>query len=164
MSIRPVFHDPSGRRSRVLRSVLVVLGAGVALLGGSFAIGVLQPPVVEPLPLTTTVAARRVGQAAASTLRPCAKRCPPMATAQHVGSPVSDPIVAGFVVQWDAGSRAALKRYGDHLDWVIVEGAFLGRGKPGEITVTHARRAPGRVPNVRATAWRNEYSVVSVAS
>ncbi|WP_310570522.1 glycosyltransferase [Gemmatimonas sp.] len=136
MSIRPVFHDPSGRRGRALRSVLVGLGAAVALLGGSFAIGVLQPPVVEPLPIATSLASRRVGRADASTLRPCATRCPPMATARHVGTPVSDPIVAGFVVQWDAGSRAALKRYGDHLDWVIVEGAFLGRGKPGEITIT----------------------------
>jgi cellulose synthase/poly-beta-1,6-N-acetylglucosamine synthase-like glycosyltransferase/peptidoglycan/xylan/chitin deacetylase (PgdA/CDA1 family) len=39
-------------------------------------------------------------------------------------------------VQWDAASRAALQRYGDRLDWVIVEGAFLGRGKRDEITIT----------------------------
>jgi len=53
-----------------------------------------------------------------------------------VGTPVDDPIVAGFAVQWDPASRAAVKRYGDRLDWVIIEGAFLGRGKRGEITVT----------------------------
>ena len=108
----------------------------MVLLGGSFAIGVVHPPVVEPLPLTASLASRRVGQSAVSVGRPCTIRCPPMATTRHVGTPVADPIVAGFVVQWDAGSRAALKRYGDHLDWVIVEGAFLGRGKPGEITIT----------------------------
>lgn len=58
-----------------------------------------------------------------------------MALPRHSASPAADPIVAGFVVQWDAGSRAALRRHGDRLDWVIVEGAFLGRGKPGDITV-----------------------------
>jgi cellulose synthase/poly-beta-1,6-N-acetylglucosamine synthase-like glycosyltransferase/peptidoglycan/xylan/chitin deacetylase (PgdA/CDA1 family)/spore germination protein YaaH len=118
------------------RYFLVAVAASVALLGGSLAIGVLQPPVVEPLPITASLASRRIGGAADSTGRPCGKRCPPMATTRHVGTPVTDPIVAGFVVQWDAGSRAALKRYGDRLDWVIIEGAFLGRGKPGEITIT----------------------------
>ena len=34
----------------------------------------------------------------------------------------------------------------------------------GEMTVTQASRAPGRVPSERATAWRSEYSVASVTS
>ncbi len=59
-----------------------------------------------------------------------------MPVSRVVATPVPDPIVAAFVVQWDASSRAALKRVGDHLDWVIVEGAFLGRGAPGAITLT----------------------------
>lgn len=59
-----------------------------------------------------------------------------MPVARAVATPVADPIVAAFVVQWDGASRAALKRIGDHLDWVIVEGAFLGRGAPGEITIS----------------------------
>ena len=59
-----------------------------------------------------------------------------MPVPQAVGPPVADPIVAAFAVQWDAGSRAALKRIGHRLDWVIVEGAFLGRAAPGELTIT----------------------------
>ncbi len=54
----------------------------------------------------------------------------------HRAEPVADPIVAAFAVQWDAGSRAALKKVGDHLDWVIVEGAFMGRAGLGELTIT----------------------------
>jgi peptidoglycan-N-acetylglucosamine deacetylase len=50
--------------------------------------------------------------------------------------PVQDPIVAAFAVQWDPASRASLERIGDQLDWVIIEGAFLGRGAPGAVTVT----------------------------
>jgi cellulose synthase/poly-beta-1,6-N-acetylglucosamine synthase-like glycosyltransferase/peptidoglycan/xylan/chitin deacetylase (PgdA/CDA1 family)/spore germination protein YaaH len=59
-----------------------------------------------------------------------------MTVPSRTGAPVADPIVAGFVVQWDAASRATLQQYGDRLDWVIVEGAFLGRGKRDEVTVT----------------------------
>ena len=57
-------------------------------MGDSCAIGVLQPPVVEP-------------------------------TAHH-----------------DQPSFTALQCYGDHLDGVIGEGAFLGRERPGEVTIT----------------------------
>ncbi len=55
---------------------------------------------------------------------------------RHSATATSDPIVAAFAVQWDAGSRASLKRVGDRLDWVIVEGAFLGRAAAGELTIT----------------------------
>ena len=101
------------------------------------AIGVLNPPVVDPLPLsrTSTVRIGASGYKAAHTGCP-ARGCPAMPVPTAVGVPVSDPIVAGFAVQWDAASRIAIQRYGDRLDWVIVEGAFLGRGKRDEITVT----------------------------
>ena len=35
---------------------------------------------------------------------------------------------------------------------------------PGEMTVTQARRAPGRRPSERATASRSEYRVASLTS
>lgn len=65
-----------------------------------------------------------------------AQGCPAMARPRHQAAPVGDPIIAGFAVQWDAASRASVKRYGNRLDWIIIEGAFLGRGKRNEITVT----------------------------
>lgn len=137
MSLRPVFHDPSGRRGRAFRSVLVATLALVALVGGSFAIGVLNPPVVDPLPMRADGATQSSARAGTRVSRPCpARGCPAMPRPRHAATPVADPIVAGFVVQWDAGSRAALRRHGDRIDWAIVEGAFLGRGKPGEITIT----------------------------
>ena len=52
VSLHPVFHDPTGRRSKSLRVASVALFALIALLGGSFALGVLNPPVVEPLPIS----------------------------------------------------------------------------------------------------------------
>ena len=51
VSFRPIFHDPSGRRGRTMRSLIFGAMALALLLSGSLAIGVLNPPVVEPLPL-----------------------------------------------------------------------------------------------------------------
>lgn len=145
VSSRPVFHEPTGRRSRTLRSVLFGATALLLLLAGSVAIGVVNPPVVEPLPLQT----RRVPQHNAPRVRaeagPCtiekaassrSTPCGSMPSPRRQGVPVTDPVVAAFVVQWDAASRAALKRVGERLDWVVIEGAFLGRGAPGEISFT----------------------------
>lgn len=123
--------------------MLVAVGAFVALVGGSVAIGVLNPPVVDPLPIGSAAGApgflgrARSARPGAAVAPSCPLRgCPPMPVARHVGTPVADPIVAGFAVQWDPASRAAVKRNGDKLDWVIVEGAFIGRGKRGEVSVT----------------------------
>ncbi|MCC6771363.1 MAG: glycosyltransferase [Gemmatimonadaceae bacterium] len=143
MSSPLVFHDPSGRRGRRVRAMVVASVSLALLLVGAVAIGVLQPSVGDPLPLAATP-----GAAAASShpARPqeCdvtpagsarLRRCPPMPLPRQGGAPVADPIVAAFAVQWDAGSRAALRRVGDQLDWVIVEGAFLGRAATDEISI-----------------------------
>ncbi len=42
--------------------------------------------------------------------------------------PTSDPIVAGFYVNWDDNSYASLKTHLDALDWVVAEWGFVGRG------------------------------------
>lgn len=110
-------------------------------------IGVLNPPVVEPLPLGNdqhALAGPQHGAKGAASKKPgkartaggTAKVLPPYPQAQPRSTPVADPIVAAFAVQWDGASRAALRQFGDRLDWVIVEGAFLGRGTDEEISVT----------------------------
>lgn len=131
-----------------MRSLIFGAMALALLLSGSLAIGVLNPPVVEPLPLRAAGGVARgkgaaprepacvVPDAAAAQKQRRRPMCAAMPVANVRATPVADPIVAAFVVQWDGASRATLKQIGDHLDWVIVEGAFLGRGKPGEITIT----------------------------
>jgi len=120
-----------------MRSGLVTVGAVVALLCGSVAIDVLNPPIVDPLPIGSASDVVHTGRMAPPLRRNCpALGCPPMPSPRHSGTPVGDPIVAAFAVQWDAASRAAVKRYGDRLDWVIIEGAFIGRGKRDEIAIS----------------------------
>ncbi|MCA0374404.1 MAG: glycosyltransferase [Gemmatimonadetes bacterium] len=142
-----------------MRALLVAGIAAVVVLGGTVVAGILRPPVVEPLPMASADVApgalaggtrptRRPGVRGAAAVADdadcarlpkgaaAARRCRPMPVARAVAAPAADPIVAGFLVQWDAGSRAALTRFGAHLDWAIVEGAFMGRGEFGRLTIT----------------------------
>ncbi|MBL0940366.1 MAG: glycosyltransferase [Gemmatimonadaceae bacterium] len=120
-----------------MRALLISVAVAAVILGGTALVGVLRPPVVEPLPMVAvdsavqlhTTSAKAAGATGSRSVRA-------MPVARIAGPQVADPIVAGFLVQWDAGSRAALARFGSHLDWAIVEGAFMGRGKPGALTIT----------------------------
>lgn len=135
VSADPVFFDPTGRRRRALRAVAFGLTATIVFVFGAFAIDVLNPPDLEPLP----VAGRERPVAAipdATTERCRGSACGEMPRPRRAGPPVRDPIVAGFLVQWDEGSRSALKRHAGQLDWVIVEGGFLGRGPDGAMAIT----------------------------
>jgi cellulose synthase/poly-beta-1,6-N-acetylglucosamine synthase-like glycosyltransferase/peptidoglycan/xylan/chitin deacetylase (PgdA/CDA1 family)/spore germination protein YaaH len=42
--------------------------------------------------------------------------------------PTTDPIVAGFYVNWDDNSLASLRSHLDALDWIVAEWGFVGRG------------------------------------
>ena len=159
-----VFHDPSGRRSRRVRIAFTALLAAAVLLGGSFAAGVMLPPPMELLPVAHANAA---GRAAAAPARErdagcrvaSSAACAPVRRPRVQNANARDPIVAAFAVQWDPASRAALTRIGDRLDWVIVEGGFLGRGASGTLTLTldpdllDAARARGVVPHVMLTNY-----------
>ena len=144
---RGVFHDPSGRRSRAVRAAALAVVLLTTVVGGSFVWGLLQPTIVEPLPLQTASASSEVPVIPAATppattwptwwATGCTPDdCPRLPGAHRMAAPPTDPIVAAFMVQWDAGSRGALRRFGDRIDWAIVEGGFLGRGAPGELTLT----------------------------
>jgi peptidoglycan-N-acetylglucosamine deacetylase len=115
-------------------------GALVALAAGSFAISVFFPPVVDPLPMRQSVSGAAASAPDERDVHTCgrdvSRPCAPMPLPVHEQAAVTDPIIAAFAVQWDAGSRAAISRIGDRLDWVIVEGAFLGRAGLGELSIT----------------------------
>lgn len=138
-----IFHDPTGRRRTRARWLAGVLLIAAAVLGGSFALGVLRPPPMGLLPIGAPRAVsgvdRRTGADAPPVSRcasASAKGCPTVLHPASAGPMAAAPIVAAFAVQWDPASRASLERIGDRLDWVIIEGAFLGRGAPGAVTIT----------------------------
>ncbi|MBX6332222.1 MAG: glycosyltransferase, partial [Gemmatimonadaceae bacterium] len=146
----PVFLDESGRRWRRIRLFTLIVGVVSSLAAAAVVIGLLVPPLPPALPLSEG----RFGQAphlAVSKLERerLAKRlqlwfelrkhhAPPSIQpdllplkGRHRGGKRAAPgqaIVAGFYVNWDDNSFAALKAHADDLDWIICEWASIAPG------------------------------------
>lgn len=145
----PIFHDPHGRRERVLRW-LARAGAIVStILGIALAVGLIIPPLVPRLALgsdqhpgTTPrfagtraareriAARRRLFAALTHHPAPAAIRrtaLPIRANGPQLArvNPPEHPIAAGFYVNWDDNSFSSLRLHAAQLDWVICEWGFL---------------------------------------
>jgi spore germination protein YaaH len=146
---RPVFHDPHGRRERILRR-LARSGAIVStVLGIALAAGLIIPPLLPRLALGSDehpaglshfagskaarerIAARRRLFAALthSPAPPALRRNQLPVRARAKPAPrtnaASQQITAGFYVNWDDNSFSSLRAHAAQLDWVICEWGFL---------------------------------------
>ena len=139
---QPVFLDPLGRRARGWRRLWIVVGAIAMAMAALLIVGVAIPPLVPALPidhkLLPPVAFTRdqrerlaIRRSLAHAFRPA----PPARHGRHAppgGSALvarrgtaTNPIVAGFFVNWADNSLASLIQHVNDLDWVICEWSFL---------------------------------------
>ncbi len=139
---QPVFLDPLGRRARGWRRLWIVVGAIAMAMAALLIVGVAIPPLVPALPidhkLLPPVAFTRdqrerlaIRRSLAHAFRPA----PPARHGRHAppgGSALiarrgtaTNPIVAGFFVDWADNSLASLIQHVNDLDWVICEWSFL---------------------------------------
>jgi peptidoglycan-N-acetylglucosamine deacetylase len=138
----PVFLDPHGRRAREWRRLWIIVGAVAMALAALLIIGVAVPPLIPSLPvdhrILPPVAINRdqrerlaIRRSLAHTFRPVppARRgrfAPPGGgrLVARRGS-ASNPIVAGFFVNWSDDSRTSLNQHINDLDWVVCEWGFV---------------------------------------
>ncbi|WP_022685996.1 polysaccharide deacetylase family protein [Sphingomonas phyllosphaerae] len=113
---RPIFFDPTGRRSRLSKRVVAVLLAVIVISAIVFAATLIRVPrgrdLALPLPQPRAAALRvekGVGRGIASWLphRPAAANDP------------HSPLSIGFYVPGDDASIASLRRHSASLDWVV---------------------------------------------
>ena len=150
MSAAPVFLDHTGRRWRRLRRGALVFGIISTMVAFAAIAIILVPPLVPQLPVASASLPHRPELAVTKRERlRLAKRMqlwfalrqhrPPPATHARALIPArrrtvtphrapGDPIIAGFYVNWDDNSRAALAEHADDLDWVVCEWGFVARG------------------------------------
>ena len=140
---QPVFLDPHGRRARGWRRLWIVVGAVAMAMAALLIVGVAIPPLVPSLPIDHQLLPPggvhpRPARAPRDPPEPRA-RLPPRhrprgtdALAPPGGSALvarrgtaTNPIVAGFFVNWADNSLASLIQHVNDLDWVMCEWSFL---------------------------------------
>ena len=146
----PVFLDESGRRWRRWRLGALIVGVLTSVFGGVVVLSLLVPPLIpqlrtNPVKLST---APRIPTSRAERLQmekklelwfalernhpPPSLRASQLPLPRHLTPvrvrPPGDPIIAGFYVNWDDNSLAALHDHADDLDWVVCEWAFVATG------------------------------------
>lgn len=140
-----IFSEPTGRRWQRVRTGVYVAGVGSTLVMLGLVISALLPPSLprydafspaarSPLPAVVGSRAARLRESARERLyralrhqgRPAAVRPSHLPLRPTRGGKSStDPVFAGFYVNWDDNSFASLKAHVAQLDWVIAEWGFV---------------------------------------
>ncbi|MEP6590839.1 MAG: glycosyltransferase [Gemmatimonadota bacterium] len=143
-----VFSEPTGRRWQRVRTGAYFAGALSTLAMLGLVVAALLPPSLPPYdaftPATRTSLPAVVGSRAARLREVARERL--YRALRHQGRPTAarpsrltlhpvtasqgstDPVIAGFYVNWDDNSFASLKAHVAQLDWVIAEWAFVTPG------------------------------------
>src|SRR5512147_44697 len=152
--VAPIFLDATGRRWRRVRALGLLIGVVSSVLAAAVVVSLLVPPLLPQLPMrsspfsrtphlvTSKVQRERLAKRLQLWFALQKHRAPPAmhpsllplrAHTRAIGKskPPGEPVVAGFYVNWDDNSLAALRAHADDLDWVVCEWAFVKRGGAG---------------------------------
>lgn len=151
-----IFHDPSGRRSRLVRLVSGLLIAVVLLVGAGFFATLAFAPRLPGVTLKDPHVLRALHVETAHRLKGHhAWTAAPHPRNPDMGGPAR-PLAIGFYVSWDETSRASLRAHVDQLD--VVSPQWVGLTAAGALDVTQdpqaraiiatAQRRPSLMPGV----------------
>ncbi|MBJ6120912.1 glycosyltransferase [Sphingomonas mollis] len=125
---KPIFFDPSGRRSVWSRRVVAIIIAGIVLAAIAFATTLVVTPRAHGLPLPF---ARRHGE----LFEPRGNKVHHQRhwlPERTTGAP-GTPLTVGFYVPGDDAGLASLRRHIHRLDWLVP--AMVNVGAGGRVTV-----------------------------
>ncbi len=168
---QPVFYDPTKKRQRRFKQVLLVIGSLSTILLVVFIVSIIIIPEFKPLTLATIVKPRPHHKIQRESLLSFSKREIIKASEdkrvaeqktyileqQQRGSnkPPLSPLVVGFLVNWDYSSFDSLKKNFSKIDIIVPEWIHL-KDASGNITLddidiqtevtTYARNRYANVP------------------
>ena len=123
----PVFYDPSGRRRKWSKRVL--LGLILVILAAALGFGatILNVPAPDPLKLGIERAQPRPLNVQVARLRRAVSRRVTSWLPGTSRAPMPDrrQLVVGFYVPWDDSSRASLARHIGEIDWLVPAIAYV---------------------------------------
>ena len=124
-----IFHDPTGRRARLVRLTGGLLVALAAAMVAAFFATLAFAPRLPGLALKDPHVLQALHVETAHTLkgRQNWTRIPPPRAAAATGGPAR-PLAVGFYVSWDEASRQSLAEHIDQMDvvspqWVALAGS-----------------------------------------
>ena len=159
----PVFYDPSGKRRRWSKRVLLGLILLILLAAVGFGATIVNVPAPDPLKIGfEREQPRALGAQVARLRRAVGKRVRSL-TAWLPGSkgvPANQrrQLVVGFYVPWDDASRATLEAHAGELDWVVPAIASVigprhvftySPNAPLRAVLNTAKRRPAVLPMVQ---------------
>jgi cellulose synthase/poly-beta-1,6-N-acetylglucosamine synthase-like glycosyltransferase/peptidoglycan/xylan/chitin deacetylase (PgdA/CDA1 family)/spore germination protein YaaH len=127
----PIFYDPSGRRGRWSKRVLLGLILLILCAAVGFGATILDVPAPDPLKLGIERQQPRSLNAQVAHLRRVVRRQVHSVTAWLPGqkrgavAPSGRQVVVGFYVPWTESSRASLSRHISELDWIAPVISFV---------------------------------------
>ncbi|MFD1786126.1 glycosyltransferase [Sphingomonas floccifaciens] len=169
--MKPIFFDPTGRRSRVakrsLALVILAIVAGAVLFASTLVAVPGSRQLTLPLPQPHAAAVR------GTPPRHGIARWLPRTTAPGANT----PLTVGFYVPGDQSSLASLQRNIQSLDWVVPATVTIAGGTSPTLkvdpdpvfarTIAAARRAPRILPMVQNFAnggWDGEGTAAQLAA
>ncbi len=155
-----VFHDPTGRRARLVRLTGGLLVAFGALMVAAFFATLAFAPRLPTVTLKDPQVLSALHQETAPKLRGKAQwnRIPhPRARLGGRGAGLARPLSVGFYVSWDESSRESLADHINELDVVSPQWILLS-GETGQLAITSdpqaraiiasAKRPPSILPGI----------------
>jgi cellulose synthase/poly-beta-1,6-N-acetylglucosamine synthase-like glycosyltransferase/peptidoglycan/xylan/chitin deacetylase (PgdA/CDA1 family)/spore germination protein YaaH len=127
----PVFYDPSGRRGRVSKRVLLGLIIMIVLAAIGFGATILNVPAPDPLKMGIERQQPRslnaqVAHIRRVVVRPVRKVASWLPGPKRGAAPAAGrQTVVGFYVPWTESSRASLSRHINQMDWVAPVISFV---------------------------------------
>ena len=120
----PIFYDPSGRRRRWSKRVLLALILLLTVAAVGFGSTILHVPAPDPLKLgIEREQPRSLKSEVAHLRRAVGRQVSALASwlprAKPGAKPVGRQAVVGFYAPWDEASQATLARHIDQMDWVV---------------------------------------------
>src|SRR5690349_2423314 len=155
-----VFHDPTGRRARLVRLTGGLLVAAAALMVAAFSATLAFAPHLPEVTLKDPQVFQALHQETAHKLRGKTQwnRIPhPRAKGAAGAAGPARPLSVGFYVSWDESSRESLANHVNELDVVSPQWVALS-GNDGQLSITSdaqaraiiasAKRPPSILPGV----------------
>ncbi len=128
-SVKPVFHDPDGRRARRVNLVIAAIAFAAAVVIAGVAAGLIYTPALPPMPLNADRAP--MSSEAALDVEVYSSDGLVAARSRQVHASAASAMRFAYLTNSDPSSLIALRRHADQIDAIIADWILFARSESG---------------------------------